>query len=67
MKAQRGFTPFELIVAISIILILAGVFLSRVPYYQGQAEKAAMEQVASAVQSALVLRYGTLLARGANN
>ncbi len=67
MKAQRGFTLFELIVAISVILVLAAVFLSRVPYYQGQAEKAAMERVVSAVQSALVLRYGTLLARGANN
>lgn len=65
MKTQRGFTLIELIIVIIIIVILAGLFLSRIPYYQAQAEKAATEQVAGALQSALVLRYGTLMARGA--
>lgn len=67
MKTLRGFTLLELIAVISIVAILAGLFLSRIPYYQEQAEKTAMEQVAGAVQSALVLRYGTLMARGAAN
>ncbi|ADE12831.1 type II secretion system protein [Sideroxydans lithotrophicus] len=63
----RGFTLLELIVVISIVAIMAAVFLSRIPYYQEQAEKTAMEQVASAVQSALVLRYSALQTRGAAN
>lgn len=64
---QGGFTLFELIVVITLIVILAGLFLARVPLYQEQAEKAAMQQVESAIQSALVLRYGTLRTRGAAN
>jgi prepilin-type N-terminal cleavage/methylation domain-containing protein len=64
MKAHRGFSLLELIVVISIVAVLAGMFLSRVPYYQEMAEKTAMEQVEGALQSALVLRYGKLMARG---
>lgn len=63
----KGFTLIELIIVIIIIVVMAGLFLVRVPYYQEQAEKTAMEQVAGAVQSALVMRYGTLAARGAAN
>jgi prepilin-type N-terminal cleavage/methylation domain-containing protein len=62
-----GFTLLELIIVISIVAILAGMFLGRVSYYQEQAEKTAMEQVSGALQTALVLRYGTLKARGAAN
>lgn len=65
MKTQRGFTLIELIIVISIVVILAGLFLVRVPFYQEQAEKAAMQQVEGAIQSALVLRYGILLTRNA--
>lgn len=63
----KGFTLIELIIVIIIVAILAGLFLSRVPYYQAQAEKTAMEQVAAAMQSAFVLRYGALMTRGAAN
>jgi general secretion pathway protein G len=63
--SSRGFTLLELILVISIIAVLAGVFLARVPFYQEQAEKAAMEQVAGAVQSALLLRFAALQTRGA--
>ena len=64
---HRGFTLLELIIVISIVAILAGLFLSRIPYYQEQAEKAAMEQIAGAMQSALVMRTGSLMVRGAAN
>lgn len=64
-KSAKGFTLIELIVVIIIIVVLAGIFLIRVPLYQEQAEKAAMQQVEGALQSALVLRFGALHARGA--
>ncbi|MDO8312737.1 MAG: prepilin-type N-terminal cleavage/methylation domain-containing protein [Sideroxyarcus sp.] len=63
----KGFTLIELIVVIIIIVVLAGLFLVRIPIYQEQAEKAAMQQVEGALQSALVLRYGALMTRGAAN
>lgn len=63
----KGFTLLELIVVIIILSILVSELLKRVPYYQGQAEKAAMEQTVGALQSALVIRYGALMARGAAN
>ncbi|MDO8988732.1 MAG: type II secretion system protein [Sideroxyarcus sp.] len=63
-KSSKGFTLLELIVVISIVAIMAGVFLSRVPFYQEQAEKTVMEQMAGAMQSALVMRYGSMLAQG---
>lgn len=66
-ESSKGFTLLELIIVISIVSILAGLFLVRVPFYQEQAEKTAMEQVRGAVQSALVLRYGTMMARGATS
>jgi prepilin-type N-terminal cleavage/methylation domain-containing protein len=65
--SSKGYTLLELIVVISIIAILAGIFLTRIPYYQEQAEKTAMQQVEGALQSALVLRYSALMTRGAAN
>ena len=61
---ERGFTLIELAVVITIVAILATALLNRVWFYQEQAEKAAMEQVAGALQSALVMQYGRLLTRG---
>jgi general secretion pathway protein G len=63
--SNKGFSLLELIIVIGIISVLIGAILSRVPFYQEQAEKVAMEQVAGALQSALVMRYGSLLARSA--
>lgn len=64
LHSMRGFTLLELMVAISIIAVLAGTLFNRVWFYQEQAEKAAMEQVAGALQSALILKYGRLLIDG---
>ncbi len=63
--SHRGFSLLELIIVISIVAILAGLFLSRIPYYQEQAEKTVVEQMAGAMQSALIMRTGSLMARGA--
>jgi len=64
-ESCKGFTLIEFIVVIIIIVVLAGLFLTRIPLYQEQAEKAAMQQVEGALQSALVLRYGALQTRAA--
>lgn len=63
-QPSRGFTLIELIVVITIIVFLAGTLLNRIWFYQEQAEKAAMEQMAGALQTALVMQYGHLLTRG---
>ena len=64
-ESSKGFTLLEFIVVISLVAVLAGLFLSRIPFYQEQAEKTNMQQVEGALQSALTMRYGALLARGA--
>ena len=63
-QSSKGFTLIELVVVITIIAILTSALLTRIWFYQEQAEKAAMEQVAGALQSAMVLQYGHLLVRG---
>jgi prepilin-type N-terminal cleavage/methylation domain-containing protein len=62
--SQRGFTLIELVVVITIIVVLMGFFINRALFYQEQAEKTAMEQVAGAIQSALTMQYGQILTRG---
>jgi prepilin-type N-terminal cleavage/methylation domain-containing protein len=63
-KLSKGFTLLELIVVITIIVFMMGLFMNRMLFYQEQAEKTAMEQVVGAVQSALTLQYGEILTRG---
>lgn len=60
----KGFTLLELIIVITLIVVLMGLFLNRSLFYQEHAEKAAMEQVAGAIQSALTMQYGQILMRG---
>jgi prepilin-type N-terminal cleavage/methylation domain-containing protein len=64
-RKSGGFSLVELIVVIVIVAILATVLLDRAWVYQEQAEKAAMEEVAGVIQSALVMKYGHLMIRGA--
>ena len=61
---QRGFSFIELAVSVIIALILFSIFLNRVQYYQEQAEKTAMEGVATSLGAALTLQYGQLMTRG---
>ena len=63
-RHSKGFTLLELIIVIIIIVVLMGAFLNRALFYQEQAEKTAMEQVAGAIQSALILQYGQVMTRG---
>jgi general secretion pathway protein G len=65
--ASKGFTLIELIVVIIIIVVLAGLFLMRIPLIQERAEKAAMQQIEGALQSALLLRYSALKTRSADS
>lgn len=62
--SARGFSLFELVVVICIVAVLMSIFLSRALYYQEQAEKTAMEGVAGAIQTALIIQYGRILTRG---
>ena len=64
LSSGRGFTLVELLIVISLVGILASVFFSRVLYYQELAEKAAMQQVVSALQTGLSMQYGHRLASG---
>src|SRR5574340_1509729 len=61
---SRGFTLIELIVVIIIVVVMMGLFLNSMLFYVEQAEKTAMEEVAGAIQSALVMQYGQILTRG---
>jgi prepilin-type N-terminal cleavage/methylation domain-containing protein len=64
MIKQRGFTLLELIVVITIIVLMMGLFLNRTLFYMEQAEKTAMEGVADSIQSALTMQYGQIMTRG---
>ncbi len=59
-----GMTLLELVVVVIVIAVLLAVYLDRLRAYQERAEKSAMEQVASAVASALYLRVSAYIVRG---
>ena len=63
-SSDPGFTLIELVIVIAIISVLAGILINKVWFYQEQAEKASMEQVAGALQSALILQYAHLMTQG---
>lgn len=56
----RGFSLLELVVSLTLVAVLVGVFLDRALYYREQAEKSAMEQVALDVRSSVNLRVAEL-------
>lgn len=61
MQRQRGFTLFELVVAIVIANVLAIILLDRLWYYQEVAEKTAMEMTVMNMRSGLRLRIADLM------
>lgn len=61
---SHGFTLFELILVIIVVALAAGMLAGRVLTYQEAAEKAAMEQTAGAVRSALTIQATGLIVRG---
>ena len=60
-KTSRGFTLIELIVVISVVAVLATTALDRLFWYQGQAEKTAMEYTASMIKSGLWMSAASLM------
>ena len=60
MRRLRGFSLIELVVALALVAIFAGVLLDRTVYYQELAEKASMEQVAADLRSSVNLRVAEL-------
>lgn len=61
---QAGFTLFELVVVICIVATMAGILLNRLRVYEEAAEKAAMQQTAAAIKSALQMRVASYLISG---
>jgi general secretion pathway protein G len=57
----RGFSLVELVVSLTLVAILVGVFLDRALYYRELAEKSTMEQVALDLRSSVNLRVAELV------
>ncbi len=66
-RRQRGFSLVELVVVVVVIAVLATVLFKMATDYAEQAEKIAMEQVASGVRAALHLRVAGLIAGNADD
>lgn len=64
---QAGFTLFELIVVICIVALLAAILVNRLRLYEEAAEKAAMQQTAAAIKSALQMRVASYMISGRDN
>jgi prepilin-type N-terminal cleavage/methylation domain-containing protein len=60
-RAGRGFSLFELAVAIIVASVLATVLLNRLAYYQELAEKAAMESTLRTIKTGLQIRLAELI------
>ena len=61
---QAGFTLFELIVVVCIAALIAGILFNRLRLYEEAAEKAAMQQTAAAIKSALQMRVASYMISG---
>lgn len=61
---EAGFTLFELIVVVCVVSIMAGILLNRLRVYEEAAEKAAMQQTAAAIKSALQMRVASYMISG---
>lgn len=59
--SAAGFSLLELVVSLTLVAVLVGVFLNRALYYAELAEKSAMEQVALDLRSSVNLRVAELV------
>ena len=64
MKQARGFSLLELIVVICVVAVLAGTLLSRIVWYQKQAEMAQKDTVVGVIRSALGMKIAQLVVQG---
>lgn len=64
---HAGFTLFELIVVVCIVALLAGILFNRLRLYEEAAEKAAMQQTAVAIKSALQMLVASYMISGRDN
>ncbi|WP_426086718.1 type II secretion system protein [Janthinobacterium sp. PSPC1-1] len=64
---QRGFTLFELAVAVSVIAVLAVVLLSRLTVLQQEAEQVAVQQTVMALRAGLRMQVLELYASDRQN
>jgi len=58
---RAGFSLLELVVSLTLVAVLLGVFLNRALYYAELAEKSAMEQVALDLRASVNLRVAELV------
>lgn len=63
-RRNHGFTLFELVLVICLVAVFSGILLDRFFKYQELAEKAAMEQTAGAIRSALTIQMAGLVTQG---
>lgn len=61
MRPGRGFSLFEMAVAVAVFAVLAAVLLNRLLFYQQQAEVVAAEQLIGTLRAALQLKTSQLL------
>jgi prepilin-type N-terminal cleavage/methylation domain-containing protein len=64
MKAERGFTLFELTVVVCIVGVLISIAIDRLARYQELGERAALQLNLAALDTALVLRFAAYVAMG---
>lgn len=60
----KGFSLFELVVALTIIGVLIAIAINKLPAWQAAAEQAAVESVAGSMRSALGIKVASFIARG---
>lgn len=64
MFKNRGFSLFELVVVLTIIGVLIAIAIDKLPAWQAEAERVAMENVAGSLRSALGIKVASFITQG---